>query len=98
MAAELAGTVGKVVEKATDLGLSVVEEVGLRILEALAPSKPAEGTGMVGTAASMLNKTRAEAPKFTGKVANKLTGLVVGGGFEMLRTIQEAARPRRRSD
>lgn len=98
LTSELAGTVGKTVEKATDLGLRVVEDVGLKVMEALSPSKPAPGAGVMAAAASLFSRTRAKAPEVSGKVANKLTGLMVGGGFEILRTIHQAVRNTRRPD
>ena len=96
LASELAGTVGKTVEKAADLGLSVVEDVGLKIMEVLSPPKPARGAGVMGAAASLFNRTRSKVPAVSGQVANKLTGLMVGGGFEILRTIHQAVRKTRR--
>ena len=92
LAAELAGSVGKTIEKATDLGLTVVEDIGLTLLEAMSPSKPSSRSGAMGAAASLLSRTRATAPAVTGQVANKLTGLLVNGGFEILHTIHRAVR------
>lgn len=98
LASELAGTVGKVVEKATDLGLSVVENLSLKVMEIFSPSKPAAGAGVMGAAASLFNSTRAKAPEVSGRVASKLTGLVVSGGFGMLRAMHQTARKTRRPD
>ena len=96
LASELAETVGKTIEKAAELGLGLVEDVGLKIMEGLSPSKPAAGARVMGTAASLLSRTRATVPAVSGRVANKLTGAVVGGGFEILRTLQQAVRNPRR--
>jgi len=63
LASELAGIVGKAVEKATDLGLSVVENVGLKVMESLSPRKPAARVGLMGAAASLFNSTRAKGPE-----------------------------------
>jgi len=96
LASELAETVGKTIEKATDLGLSVVEDVSLKVMEVLSPSKPALDSGLMGTAASVLRRTRAKVPAVTGQVANKLTGMMVSGGFEILRTVHQAVQNTRR--
>ena len=93
LASELAGTMGKTVEKATDLGLSLIEDVSLKLLETLSPSKPtAQGTKVLGVTAAVFSRSRSTLPAFSGKVANKLTGVMVGGGFELLRTLQQAVR------
>lgn len=96
LAKELAGTVGKTVEIATDLGLSVVQDVGLKVMEVFSSSKPIPGTGVMGTAASLFTRTRAKAPAFSGQVASKVTGLMVNGGFGVLRAIHETVRNTRR--
>jgi hypothetical protein len=98
LASELAGTVGKTVEKATDLGLRVVEDVGLKVMEILAPSKPAADAGVTGAAASFFNRTRVKAPEVSGRVASKLTELLVTGGLGMLRAMHQTARKTRRPD
>jgi hypothetical protein len=92
LTSELAGTMGKTVERAADLGLSLIEDVSLRLIGALAPAKPAQSTKAFGVAASLFNRSRASVPAVTGKMANKLTGLMVGGGFELLRTLHQAVR------
>ena len=96
LASELAGAVGRTIEKATDLGLKVVEDVGLKIMEGLSPSKPASGPGVMGAAASVLSRTRATVPAVTGQVANKLTGVMVSGGFDILRAIHQTVQSTRR--
>lgn len=96
LASELAGTVGETVEKATQLGLGVVEDVVLKMMEVFSPSKPVPGRNVMGVAASVLASTRAKAPEVTGKAANRLTKVIVGTGFEVLRTIHHAVRNTRR--
>jgi hypothetical protein len=96
LAEELAGTVGKTVEKATELGLSVVQDVGLTVMEVFSTPKPTPGRGVMGTAASLFTSTREKAPAFSGQVASKVTGLIVNGGFGVLRAIHETVRNTRR--
>lgn len=93
LASELAGTMGKTVEKATDLGLSLIEDVSLKLMEALSPSKPTgQGTKVLGATAAVFSRSRSTLPALSGKVANKVTGLMVGAGFDLLRTLQQAVR------
>ena len=96
LASELAGIVGKAVEKATDLGLSVVENVGLKVMESLSPRKPAARVGLMGAAASLFNSTRAKGPEVSRRVASELTEKGVRGGFWLLRAMLQAARKTRR--
>jgi hypothetical protein len=93
LADDLAGSVGKTVEKVTELGLSVIADAGLRAMELLSGSKPPQGSRVMGTAASVFARTRAKAPGFSGQMANKVTGAVVKGGFSVLRAIHETVRP-----
>ena len=97
LASELAGSVGKTVAKVTELGLDVVEDVGLRVMEVFSTSKkPTPGSRTLGAAATLFTRTRAKAPEVSGEVASKVTGLMVNGGFGVLRAIQETIRKTRR--
>ena len=98
LASELAGSVGKTVAKATDLGLSVVEDVGLKVMEVLSTSRRKPSSGAMGAAATLFTRTRAKAPKVSGEVASKVTDLMVNGGFGVLRVIQRTVRSTRRPD
>jgi hypothetical protein len=97
LASELAGSVGKTVAKATDLGLSVVEDVGLKVMEVLSTSKTKPSSGVLGAAATLFTRTRAKVPEVSGQVASKVTDLMVNGGFGVLRVIQQTVRNTRRS-
>jgi hypothetical protein len=97
LASELAGNIGKTVAKATDLGLSVVEDVGLRVMEVLSTSKTKPSSGVLGAAATLFTRTRAKAPEVSGQVASKVTDLMVNTGFGVLRVIQQTVRNTRRS-
>jgi hypothetical protein len=96
LASELAGSVGKTVEKATELGLNVAEDVFLKLAEVFSPSKATQRARVMGAAASVLTSARTTAPEMTGKVANRLTVMMVGGGFKVLGTLQQAVRSTRR--
>jgi hypothetical protein len=98
LASELAGTVGKTVEKATELGLSVAEDALLRIAEVFSPSKATQGARVMGAAASVLTSARTTAPEMTGKIANQMTVMIVSGGFKVLGTLHQAVRNRRGPD
>ena len=96
LAGELAGSVGKTIEKAAELGLSVVEDVGLKVMEVFAKTKPSPGPGVMGTAATLFTRTRAKAPAFSGRVASRVTEVMVNGGFGVLRAIHDTVRTTRR--
>ena len=98
LASELADTVGKTVAKATELGLNVVEDVGLTVMEVFSTSKrkPNPGTGVLGAAATLFTRTRAKAPEVSAEVASKVTGLMVNGGFGVLRAIHQTIQKTRR--
>jgi hypothetical protein len=96
LAAELAENVGKTVKAATELGLIVAETVGLKVMELMAPAKPAAGAPGKGTAASVFATAKEKLPEVSGQTASKLTDLVVSSGFAALRAVQQTVQSTRR--
>lgn len=96
LAAELAENVGKTVKAATELGLIVAETVSLKVMELMAPAKPAAGAPAKGTAASVFASAKEKLPEVSGQTASKLTDLVVSSGFAALRAMQQTAQNTRR--
>jgi hypothetical protein len=96
LAAELAENVGKTVGVAMELGLSAVENVGLRMMELISPSKPAASAGIFGSVSSVLAGARKKAPKMSRDAATTLTDFVASRGLAALRAANRMARNTRR--
>ena len=96
LAAELAENVGKTVKIATELGLSIVENLGLKMMELVSPSKPAAGPARFSSVTSFLADARKDGPEMSGKVASKVTDLVASSGLAALRAANRTARHTRR--
>lgn len=98
LAAELADNVGKTVRVATELGIVVAENIGLKMMELMSPAKPAgQGRHQVRDAATAAFTTAKEKlPDFSGQTASKITDLVVGRSFAALRAVQQTIQKTRR--
>ena len=96
LAAELAENVGKTVGVAVELGLSAVENIGLKMMEIVSPSKPAAGAGIFGSVSSVLAGARKKGPKMSREAATTLTDFVASRGLAVLRAANRMARNTRR--
>ena len=97
LAAELADSVGRTVRVATELGLVLAENLGLRLMEVMSPAKPAPGRPTArSAAASAFSTAKDKLPEFNAQTASKITDLVVGRGFAALRAAQRTVGKTRR--